>query len=179
MNRKKLRILMVEDDALDQMAFMRLVEDQKLSYDCTIAGSVSEVRHILSSKTFDIIIADYLLGDGTAFDIIDSAKDTPIIFITGAGNEEVAVKAWKAGAFDYLIKDYERNYLKVLPIRVENVVRHKKAEDKLKQYDRLKGDLAITVSHELKTSLRIFRDIITNAIAGKLGPTTNELQKKT
>lgn len=178
MNKKKLRILMVEDDALDQMAFMRLVEDQKLSYDCTIAGSVSEVRHILSSKTFDIIIADYLLGDGTAFDIIDSAKDTPIIFITGAGNEEVAVKAWKAGAFDYLIKDYERNYLKVLPIRVENVVRHKKAEDKLKQYDRLKGGLAITVSHELKTSLRIFRDIITNAIAGKLGPTSNELQKK-
>jgi len=76
------------------------------------------------------VIADCFLGDGTAFDILDLVKDTPIVVVTGTGNEEIAVKAWRAGAYDYLTKDLERSYLKTVPITVENAIRHKKAEDK-------------------------------------------------
>ena len=125
------KILLIEDDKLDQMAFMRIVEDKGLPYDCTIAGSVSEAQSILGSKQFDIVIADYVLGDGTAFDILGLVKDTPTILVTGAGDEEIAVKAWKAGTYDYLIKDRERNYLKALPITVENAIKHNKMEAKL------------------------------------------------
>jgi len=132
MENTRYKILLVEDDKLDQMAFKRLVEDTELPYDCTIAGSVSEAQSILGAERFDIVIADYALGDGTAFDILDWVKDTPLIFVTGAGDEEIAVKAWKAGAYDYLVKDHERNYLKALPITVENVVKHKKTEAKLR-----------------------------------------------
>ena len=35
------KILLIEDDKLDQMAFKRLVKEKELSYDCTIVGSVS------------------------------------------------------------------------------------------------------------------------------------------
>jgi len=125
------KILLIEDDKLDQMAFERLVEEENLPYDCTIAGSVSEARCTLSSDRFDVVIVDYVLGDGTAFDILDLVKNTPIIFVTGAGDEEIAVEAWKAGAYDYLIKDPEQNYLKAVPIKVENSIKHKKTEEKL------------------------------------------------
>jgi len=125
------KILLVEDNELDQMAFKRCVDDNAIPYDCTIAGSVSEARDALNCDRFDIIIADHSLGDGTAFDILDSAKDTPIIVVTGAGDEETAVKVWKAGAYDYLIKDLDQNYLKAIPITVENAVSHKMVEKKL------------------------------------------------
>jgi len=125
------RILLIEDNDLDQMAFKRLVESQELPYDCTMAGSASEATRILDSNQFDIVISDHLLGDGTAFDILDSAKNTPVIVVTGAGDEETAVKVWKAGAYDYLIKDLGLNYLKAIPITVENAIRHKVAEKKL------------------------------------------------
>jgi len=125
------KILLVEDNELDQMAFKRCVDDNAIPYDCTIAGSVSEARDALDCDRFDIIIADHSLGDGTAFDILDSAKDTPIIVVTGAGDEETAVKVWKAGAYDYLIKDLDQNYLKAIPITVENAVSHKMVEKKL------------------------------------------------
>lgn len=128
------KILMVEDDKLDQMAFKRIVREQNLPYDYTIAGSVSEAREILSKENFDIAFVDYLLGDGTAFDILDSIDETPAVFATGTGSEELAVKAMKRGASDYLIKDPARNYLKVLPEVLKNAVRHKKAEDELKRY---------------------------------------------
>ena len=131
MENTRYKILLVEDDKLDQKAFERLVKDEGLPYDCTIAGSVSEAKSILASEQFDVVIADYALGDGTAFDVLDVVKNTPTIIVTGAGDEELAVKAWRAGAYDYLIKDLERNYLKALPITVENVIRHRKMEEKV------------------------------------------------
>ena len=127
----KYKVLLIEDDELDQKAFERSVEEQKLPYDCTIAGSISEAKNTLGSKQFDIVISDYSLMDGTAFDILDVVKDTPIILVTGAGDEEIAVTAMKAGSYDYLVKDAERNYLKAVPITVENAIRHKKLEKKL------------------------------------------------
>ena len=132
MGNMRYKILLIEDNKLDQMAFKRLVEGENLPYDCTIAGSVSEARDILGSEVFDVVIADYLLRDGTAFDILDSTKNTPVILVTGAGDEEVAVRAWKAGAYDYLIKDYERNYLKTVPITIENAVKYKRMEARLR-----------------------------------------------
>ena len=130
---KKIRILLIEDDTVDQMAFKRLVKDAKLSYDYKIAGSVSAAKEVLQSEKFDIVITDYNLGDGTAFDIFEYIIDTPFIFITGGGDEELAVKALKAGAFHYQIKDHQRNYLKVLPSTVEKAIKQKQTEDEKKK----------------------------------------------
>ena len=134
MENKRYKILMVEDDRLDQMAFKRMVKEENLLYDYTIAGSVAQARQIIGGQKFDLVFVDYLLGDGTAFDILDSIVDTPSVFTTGMGSEELAVKAMKSGASDYLIKDPARNYLKVLPEVVKNAIRHRKAENELKKY---------------------------------------------
>jgi two-component system phosphate regulon sensor histidine kinase PhoR len=125
---------MVEDDRLDQMAFKRLVKEENLLYDYTIAGSVAQAKQILDTQKFDLVFVDYLLGDGTAFDLLDSIVDTPTVFATGTGSEELAVKAMKSGSSDYLIKDLARNYLKVLPAVIKNAIKHKRAEDELKTY---------------------------------------------
>lgn len=125
------KILLIEDNKLDQMAFRRFIEDKKLLYDYTIAGSVLEAQSILSSEQFDVIVSDYSLGDGTALDILDLVKNIPIIVVTGAGDEEIATNAWKAGAYDYLTKDLERNYLKAIPRTIENAIKHKKMKEAL------------------------------------------------
>jgi len=125
MTAKKYKVLLVEDDKVDQMAFAQLVRQQKLPYRYKIADSVAQARQTLSAHEFDIVLADYMLPDGTAFDVLESVKHLPFVFITGAGDEAVAVEAWKAGASDYLIKDPGHNYLKVLPIVVENAVGRK------------------------------------------------------
>jgi PAS domain S-box-containing protein len=132
MEGERYKILLVEDNEVDQMAFKRFVENNALPYDCIVAGSVSEARSVLDSEQFDIVISDYSLGDGTAFDVLGLVKDTPTILVTGAGDEEIAVKAWKAGAYDYLVKDSGQNYLRAVPITIENTIRHRAAEKKLR-----------------------------------------------
>jgi PAS domain S-box-containing protein len=124
----KYRILLIEDDKLDQMAFKRFITNEKIPYDFVINSSIAQAKETLKTEKFDVIVTDYSLGDGTALDVLEFVRDIPIILTTGARDEEVAVKAWKAGAYDYLAKDYNRDYLKVLPKTIENVITRKKIE---------------------------------------------------
>jgi len=126
------RILLVEDDKVDQTAFERLVQSEELPYDYVIAGSLAQAHSLLGSEQFDAVICDYMLGDGTAFDVLELVKNVPFIVVTGTGSEKIAVKAWRAGAYDYLVKDIERRYLKALPITVENALQNKDMEKKLR-----------------------------------------------
>ncbi|MHC4728860.1 MAG: PAS domain-containing protein, partial [Planctomycetota bacterium] len=109
----------------------RFVDENDIPYDCIIASSVSEALQALDSNQFDIVITDHELGDGTAFEILKSVKNIPVIIVTGAGDEDTAIKAWKDGAYDYLIKDLDQNYLKAITITVENAIKHKMVEKKL------------------------------------------------
>ena len=140
MDDRKIRILLAEDDKVDQMAFERYVKKNIPSYDYSIAGSIAKTEKIMKSNSFDVVISDYMLGDGTSFELFDLFKDLPVIVTTDTGNEEVAVEAMKLGAYDYLIKDPEGNYLKVLPATVELALKRKQAEIELKNYhDNLKS----------------------------------------
>jgi PAS domain S-box-containing protein len=125
------KILLIEDDKLDQMAFKRYIESEKLPYEYTMVSSIAEAQSVLDSEKFDIIIADYTLADGTALEILDSVKDIPIVLTTGANDEDVVVKAWKAGAYDYLSKDLGQTYLRAIPKTIENSIRRREIEEAL------------------------------------------------
>ena len=133
---ERYRMLLVEDDTVDQLAFKRAVKEQGSPYAYDVAGSVAEARDLLSRNRYDAVITDYSLGDGTAFDVIELARGIPLVFTTGAGDEEVAVRAMKSGAADYLVKDHERTYLKKLPVTVENAIRRHKAEEQVRKLTR-------------------------------------------
>ncbi len=133
-NFSPLKILLVEDDEIDHIAFTRMVGQMTLPYDYMVAASLAEAVEILSNETFDIAILDYNLGDGSSLELFSvlKAKHCPFIISTGSGNEETAAELMKQGAYDYLIKDPDRNYLKILPSVIDKVIARKKAEEQLK-----------------------------------------------
>lgn len=123
-NNRKLTLLLIEDDRVDQMAFTRLVRDGHPAYTIWIAGSLAEARTILSGQPVDIVVCDFYLGDGTPFDIIPElrTRGIPVIVVSGAEDEDSAADAIRKGAFDYLVKDQNYNYLKVLPLTIERAL---------------------------------------------------------
>jgi len=143
MSEKSIKVLLIEDDIIDQMSFKRLVKEKNLAYEYKIAGSVKKAKEILEEDRFDVVITDYFLGDGTAFDIFELISDTPFIFTTGGGDEKVAVEAMKAGAYYYHIKDAERNYLEVLPVSIQKAL-----DDRRIKQEREKAEAALKESEE-------------------------------
>jgi len=121
-------LLLVEDDEVDRLAFERFVRREGLPYRVTTASSLAEARRELAAGRFDVVLTDQGLGDGAGLDLVEAAAPVPVIVITGAGDEELAVAALRAGAYDYLIKDLERNYLKILAITVEGALRERRSE---------------------------------------------------
>src|SRR3954469_2822218 len=55
--------------------------------------------------SYDVVILDYMLGRGDGLQWLQAFKKRPdcppVLFLTGAGNEIIAVRAMKAGADDY------------------------------------------------------------------------------
>ena len=162
MSDKPVRLLLVEDDGVDAMAFKRLVKEENLPYDYVVASSVKEARQALQAERFDMIVADFMLGDGTSFDILADCRDTPFIVVTGTGNEETAVEMMKRGARDYLLKDADGKYLKVLSATVRNALAHEAAQRELRHYrDNLEGlvhERTAELEAEIQERLRTERD---------------------
>jgi PAS domain S-box-containing protein len=137
MSASPIRILLVDDDQVDRLAFLRHVERQSLPYNCKTANSVAETRAIPATEKFDVVILDHNLNDGTGFDLFPDFAGTPVIFLTGSESPEVAVRAMKAGAADYLLKDHDRNYLKLMPLAVERALRQRKDREQLLESEEL------------------------------------------
>ena len=180
----KYKVLLVEDNEIERRAFERFVENNDIPYDYVVAGSVSEAQRqlVLNQSTtgpdyrkFDIVISDHDLGDGTAIDILGLAGNTPVIVVTGAGDEETAINAWKAGAYDYLIKDIDQNYLKAIPITVENAIKHKMVEEKLQL---LSGAIRSTEDSVYITNMRGEIIFINKAFCKTYGYSEDEIVGK-
>jgi PAS domain S-box-containing protein len=157
----RIRILLIEDDKVDRMAFERFVDRKGLPYDCTCAGSLSEARALLESDTFDVVLMDYWLGDGTASELFDDVHpDIPIVVVTGGAGAEIAVQAMKAGAADYLLKDHDSHYLEALPITVGNAIKAKHAEKQLRAaHEQLEKRVKERTAELIQSNEQLLREI--------------------
>jgi hypothetical protein len=127
---RRYRVLLVEDGDSDYGMLGLLSKEESMEYDFMYAGSVADARRITHDDKIDVVISEYIIGNETVFDLLDTLKGLPVIVVTGSGNEDVAVRAFKAGASDYVVRDAGMNYLKVLPVTIENAIRRKRSEER-------------------------------------------------
>ena len=120
-------ILFVEDDQIDRMSLERYIKKNN-EFNYYSAESYSKAVEILSKKTIDVIVTDYNLGDGTGIDLIKKYPDIPVIIITGMNDIELAVNAMKEGAYDFLVKDFDRTYLKMISLSCVQAIKRKNQE---------------------------------------------------
>ena len=102
-----MRILLIDDDEDLRNLVSRYIRSQWP--DAQIDG-YDPLEHDLPNaafplRSYDVIVLDYMLGRGDGLEWLKALKrrdDCPkVLFLTGAGNEIIAVRAIKAGADDY------------------------------------------------------------------------------
>lgn len=118
-------ILYAEDDPGSRKLMQQYVKANNLQYNVSTSSSFAESIDMISRNKYDLVIADYYLGDGIGVDLIKYLKGIPLIIVTGAGDEEVAINSMKSGAYDYLVKSSQLTHLKKLSFTVDNVIKKK------------------------------------------------------
>lgn len=151
------RVLLVEDNEDDRLAFRRMVKQRELDYAVVTAARGADGLKHLAEETFDVILLDFLLidMDGLEFlkEILDRGVDIPVIFLTGQGSEKIAVTAMKLGAYDYLTKTSDMSHLAQLPATISQAIDQHKLRKEREQIEQMRADFIAMLTHDLKNPL--------------------------
>ncbi len=132
-----IRILFVEDDEIDVIAFKRFMDTFSSSndnYQYEIATSLKEAAAKSRANYYDIAVSDYSLPDGNGIEVVESLKPLPVIIVTGTADQDIASEAMKNGAYDYLVKSRNGSHLKNIPITIDKTLKRIKDEKELIHY---------------------------------------------
>lgn len=126
------KILVVDDDS--SFCIMLKTFLSKKGHDVDEAFSVNEALRVLNGGSYDIILTDYRLPDGSGLDILTQVKaispNSGVIIMTGYADIRMAVKTIKLGAFDYVAKPINPDEIL---LTIQNLLSQKQPESSLKK----------------------------------------------
>lgn len=102
------KILLIEDSATDaQLLRLLLRADPQISV--TTATRLARGMAYLSRDRFDLVLLDLSLPDGEGIDVIGhvhrAARGVPIVALSAFHDDNLAIKALREGAQDWLVKN--------------------------------------------------------------------------
>jgi PAS domain S-box-containing protein len=123
---KVLKILIIDDDRSFRKIVTRMMARAGLNVEISEAINCAEGVEKLNKYNFDCALLDYQLPDANGIHLLQEVlhfggTSTPIIFVTGKGDETIAAQALKTGALDYIPK--EKLSPELLSQSIHNVIR--------------------------------------------------------
>ncbi len=117
------KIMLIDDDASIRFGMQNFLATH--GYDVVNADNCREAPFLFRTAHPDAVVLDYALPDGNALDLLPRLKEieanTPVIILTGHGSIDLAVRAIKEGADQFLTKPVELPSLLVILQRlIEN-----------------------------------------------------------
>ena len=191
MNDKAAHILVAEDEPAHAELIRRAFDAESWHGEITVVGSLQEARARMSEVAPSLVIADLILSDGTAFELLPTDKDDfnfPFIVMSNHGDENIAAHAIKLGALDYVVKseqtlsDMPRIARRVI-LEWNHIAEGKRAEEErqcleeqVRQQDKLAavGRLAAGVSHEIGNPLMSIFAVTENVLRESKDPLVRE-----
>ena len=124
---RKAHLLIVDDDPNTLASLSRAF--RLAGHEATVADNARRAEDLLHSETFDLILSDVVMPGKSGLELLEDLKaagvKTPIVLISGQANIEMAVKATKLGALDFLEKPLSSDKLL---LTVENALRLSRLE---------------------------------------------------
>jgi signal transduction histidine kinase/DNA-binding response OmpR family regulator len=102
--------VLVVDDRSDSLNFLREYVLEPNGYQIIQASDGSDALKIVLSRDVDLIISDLVMPKMGGLELLESLRDRdisiPVILMTFHGSEGTAVRAFRLGARDYIIKPF-------------------------------------------------------------------------
>ena len=154
--------LLVEDEQADVEEITGCLESAAPYITLTVVSSLAAAKTALSGQTFDVIILDHTLPDGSGLDLLrhlqEISSDAVRIVTTEHGNYEYLVDALKQGAAKSLTKG--DCYWQCLPLMIEQEMEFRRQLEAARreqptpdEITYLRDELMSHIAHEVKTPL--------------------------
>jgi len=164
------KVLIIDDEAdiceLIEITLMRMdIASQS-------ALNLTDAKLLLETEHFDLCLTDMRLPDGNGIELVEyvqkNFKDLPIAVITAHGNMESAVKALKAGAFDFVSKPVDLQILRNLVSAATALPEHENNKENNKNQISITGNSPV-VKTLLKNISKLARNQAPVFIHGESG----------
>jgi putative nucleotidyltransferase with HDIG domain len=111
--RRSARILVVDDEAHVRSMVGATLEHQ--GYSVQLAESGREATEILKRTKFDLVLTDIVMQDGNGLALLERIRNDhpgmPVVMVSAIHDISVAIDSMRRGAYDYLLKPFEREHL--------------------------------------------------------------------
>ncbi|MFY9398381.1 MAG: response regulator, partial [Desulfomonilia bacterium] len=150
------RVLVIDDDEGDCC----LVEDILSEDGIRVVKAVGGERGIrlLAEKDFPVVITDLRMPDIDGLAVIDFIRkrrmESLIIVITGFASLDSVIEALRSGAYDYILKPFSPDLLKLTVQRAFDYISMRDEKDRLKFFEMV-TQLASTIAHEVFQPLTV------------------------
>ena len=136
---EKTNVLIIDDESwVRNLLFDVLKKD----FHCETASSAEEGLSLFETKKFNLVLCDIKMDGMSGLELIplilSSSPDTVVIMISGELAIESAIEAMRVGAFDFIPKPFNINYLEAA---VQRAVDHQKLLKSKRLYERSLEDL--------------------------------------
>ena len=130
-----LNLFLVEDE--DDFAYLMRKSLERAGHHVTVCRTAADALIVLGHSNFHLVVLDQRLPDMAGLELLQAMQQegiqTPVLMVTGVGDEHLATQVLRSGALDYVVKDRALAFLGELPKRVsESVTRFR-----LQQLNRL------------------------------------------
>src|SRR6516164_2033401 len=128
----KAHLLIVDDEANTLASLSRAF--RLAGYEATVCDSATRALELVKSQPFDLILTDVVMPEKDGLSLLEDLKSlelrTPVVMISGQAHIEMAVRATRLGAVDFLEKPPTTEKLL---LTVENVLRLGRLEEENRQ----------------------------------------------
>ena len=125
---RKAHLLLIDDDPNTLASLARAF--RLAGHEATVCDNANRALELVRTERFDLILSDVVMPGKTGMDLLEELKkagvQTPIVLISGQANIEMAVKATRLGALDFLEKPLSTDKLL---LTVENALKLSRLED--------------------------------------------------
>jgi len=127
------RVLVVDDETHVRAMIGSTLE--RNGYEVQLASSVREALEALEANTYDLVLTDIVMQDLNGIALLEKLHaqqpNLPVVMVTAIHDISVAIDSMRRGAYDYLLKPFERDHLIGT---VERALRHRQVLEESHNY---------------------------------------------
>lgn len=169
-----LHVLIIEENVHHAELLTELLDQRFAPVVIHTVDTYEDGVEFLSLSSYDIVLSDSFVGSNAieqyVDEMVENARGSPLIVITGSGDEALAARLTRKGVAEYLVKTQQ-----TLGLLGETIQHHLKKAKKAKTRNSTLPPLSHSMEGEVERDLERFHEHVSDLVKKKTTPEISEL----